>query len=124
MVFLARGGRVSMAQGEDGQMTVPAPTWIRCLGGHGLLKSWRQRRFGGTLGYQFCFVPVMIMWSYHYRAEGPGKTGTAPVVSYFFLLPECGHKSQKNLKGQFEWQKPLSPHCVEEPAALHALLGN
>ena len=76
-----------MAWGEDGEMIVPAPTWIRCLGGNGLFRELETEKFWGTLGYQFCFVPLMIMWSYRYRAEEPEKTDTAPISLLVLTSP-------------------------------------
>lgn len=36
-----------MARGEDGEMTVPAPTWMRCLGGNGLFRELETETFWG-----------------------------------------------------------------------------
>lgn len=55
VVFLARGGRVSVAWGEDGEMIVPAPTWIRCLGGNGLFRELETEKFWGDT-----WLPVLL----------------------------------------------------------------
>lgn len=44
-----------MARGEDGKMTVPAPTWIRCLGGHGLFKELEAEKVWGDT-----WLPVLL----------------------------------------------------------------
>ena len=55
VVFLAKGGRVSMPRGEDDEMTVPALPGLDALEEMAFLESWRQRSFGGDT-----WLPVLL----------------------------------------------------------------